>query len=81
MLHNDVQFNYIIHKWHSTLVCSRISSSCILNPKYMIFVISTLNITSLCILKRKNITSNTLMLLNVTMINYLSLKHVAHVGD
>ena len=42
MLHNSLQVDLTVHIRHSTLVCSRISSSCILRCKHMILAVSML---------------------------------------
>ena len=42
MLHNGLEVDYSVHKRDLPLVCSRISSSCILKCKHMTRAISTL---------------------------------------
>ena len=42
MLHNGLQVDQSVHKWHMPLVCSRTSSSCILKCKHTTLAISTL---------------------------------------
>ena len=44
-----------VHTWHLALVCSRISSSCIIKCKHMTLTISMLNNIFACILKYKTI--------------------------
>ena len=39
MLHNDLQVDQSVHKWHLTLVCSRMSSSCTQSCKHMTLAI------------------------------------------
>ena len=58
MLHNSLQVDQSVHKWHLSLVCLRISSSCILKCKNMTLVLSLLNTTSPCILTCKTIISS-----------------------
>ena len=42
MLHNGLQVDGSVHKWHLPLVRSRISSSCTLKRKHMTLAISGL---------------------------------------
>ena len=42
LLQYGLQVDYSVHKWHFPLVCSRISSCCILKHKHMTLAISTL---------------------------------------
>jgi hypothetical protein len=54
MLHNDLQVKWSVHKGDLTLVCSIISSSCIVKCESMTLAINILNNIFPCMLKCKN---------------------------
>ena len=43
MLHNGLQVDYNVHKGHLAFMCSRTSSSCILQYKHMTLATTMLN--------------------------------------
>ena len=54
VLHNDLQVKWSVHKGDLTLLCSIISSSCIIKCECMTVAINMLNNIFPCILKCKN---------------------------